>query len=127
MKNKIVTIGVLASICLGSTACTQTEQRTAGYGVSGAALGALAGGAIGGNGRAALAGATIGALGGSIVGNAVSHGYGQGQQPQAVETRRTYYVQKQRPAAAVVVRPQQHLRRYCEYKDAYGETYKAPC
>lgn len=65
---RICVIAAVAVMGLTTVACTQQEQRTAGYGVGGAALGALAGGAIGGNGRGALTGAAIGAAAGTLVG-----------------------------------------------------------
>ncbi|AQS41018.1 MAG: Hypothetical protein BHV28_02960 [Candidatus Tokpelaia hoelldobleri] len=66
---RICVIAAVAVMGLTTVACTQQEQRTAGYGVGGAALGALAGSAISGNkGHGALAGAAIGAAAGTVVG-----------------------------------------------------------
>lgn len=72
MLKKIMVFSFVSAMAVASTACTQSEQRTAGYGVGGAALGALAGGAIGGNGRGALTGAAIGAAAGTLVGVATT-------------------------------------------------------
>lgn len=113
---KIMTISIVAAMCASTAACTQTEQRTAGYGVSGAALGALAGGAISGTGRGALTGAAIGATGATLMSASANNN----------NSEKVY-----------VVRPKSHYRRYvehrvvkhkyCDYKDKYGEWYKAPC
>lgn len=72
MLKRLTTVSFIAALSVASVACTQSEQRTAGYGVGGAALGALAGGAIGGNGRGALTGAAIGAAAGTVVGVATT-------------------------------------------------------
>lgn len=71
MLKSLSTVAVAALLALSVAGCSQTEQRTAGYGVGGAALGALAGGAIGG-GRGALAGAAIGGASGVVVGAATA-------------------------------------------------------
>jgi len=69
MMKRICVIAAVAAMGLSTVACTQQEQRTAGYGVGGAALGALAGAAISGNkGHGALAGAAIGGAAGTVVG-----------------------------------------------------------
>ena len=97
-------IAVIAALGLGSTACTQTEQRTAGYGASGAALGALAGGAIRGTSRAAMGMAALGATVGGLIANVGPHGKKQqtdryGRPRDVVYKRVCYY---------------KHGRRYCE-------------
>lgn len=104
---KIMIIGMVAALCSGTAACTQTEQRTAGYGASGAALGALAGGALTGTGHGALAGAAIGATGGALVGNATN---------DRVHRREVRYSKHH-----------YSTHKYCNYQDKYGEWYKAPC
>lgn len=68
MMKRIAIIAVTAVLAMAASACTQQEQRTAGYGVGGAALGGLAGAAISGNGRGALVGAALGSVGGTFVG-----------------------------------------------------------
>ncbi|MCO4317553.1 hypothetical protein M8997_010190 [Phyllobacterium sp. 21LDTY02-6] len=72
MLKTLSTVAVAAVLAFSVAGCTTSEQRTAGYGVGGAALGALAGGAIGG-GRGALAGAAIGGASGVVVGAATSN------------------------------------------------------
>jgi hypothetical protein len=59
---------LISAIGLAASGCTTAEQRTAGYGVGGAAIGGLAGAAIGGNTRGALTGAAIGAAAGTLIG-----------------------------------------------------------
>lgn len=102
MKSRLFMSAGIALLALATTACTTAEQRTAGYGVGGAALGGLAGAAIGGNSRSALAGAAIGGVGGTLVGAANS----QNAQPTASGPS-----------------PYQ----YCNYTDPYGRPYQAPC
>lgn len=112
---KIMAISIIAAMCAGTAACTQTEQRTAGYGVSGAALGALAGGAISGTGRGAMVGAAIGATGATLMSTSANN---RSERVYVVqpENRHRHYVEHR------VVR-----HKYCDYKDKYGEWYKAPC
>lgn len=110
---KIMTIGIVAALCSASAACTQTEQRTAGYGASGAALGALAGGALTGTGRGALAGAAIGATGATLASSAANN-------------NRAYVAHTDRYRTHYVERRGVH-HRYCDYKDKNGEWFKAPC
>ncbi|MGH6861720.1 MAG: hypothetical protein ACRECY_15820 [Phyllobacterium sp.] len=76
MLKSLSTVAVAALLALSVAGCTTNEKRTAGYGVGGAALGALAGGAIGG-GRGALAGAAIGGTGGVLVGAATADNNGR--------------------------------------------------
>jgi len=59
---------LISAVGLAASGCTTAEQRTAGYGVGGAAIGGLAGAAIGGNTRGALTGAAIGAAAGTLIG-----------------------------------------------------------
>ncbi len=68
MNRYMFSLLVVAAVGFGASACTSSEQRTAGYGVGGAAIGGLAGAAIGGNTRGALTGAAIGATAGTLVG-----------------------------------------------------------
>lgn len=112
---KLMVVGMVAALCAGTAACTQTEQRTAGYGASGAALGALAGGALTGSGRGALAGAAIGATGATLMSTV------------AVNNRSedTYSYRPHRQVRYVEHRATGH--KYCNYQDKYGEWYKAPC
>lgn len=93
MLKRLSMIVMVSALGFATVACTQNEQRTAGYGVGGAALGALAGGAIKGNSKGALAGAAIGAAAGTVVGVATTRNGVQ----------------------------------YCNYRDAYGQMYQAPC
>ena len=72
MLKRISMIAMVSAFGFAMVACTPNEQRTAGYGVGGAALGALAGGAIQGHGKGALAGAAIGAAAGTVVGAATT-------------------------------------------------------
>ncbi|GAB1583281.1 glycine zipper 2TM domain-containing protein [Phyllobacterium phragmitis] len=72
MKKRLSMIVVSGLLALSTAACTTAEQRTAGYGVGGAALGGLAGAAIGGNSRGALTGAAIGAVAGTLLGASTS-------------------------------------------------------
>lgn len=102
MKSRLFISATIALMALATSACTTAEQRTAGYGVGGAALGGLAGAAIGGDTRGAMTGAAIGAVGGTLVGAANS----QNTQP-----------------AASGPSPYQ----YCNYTDPYGRPYQAPC
>lgn len=133
MKKKLMTIGIIAALAASASACTQTEQRTAGYGVGGAALGALAGGALSG-GRGALTGAALGGAAGTVIGTATTRNqsrvvYGDYDDSgrRIVQHRRVLV----RPAGAVatmkVTQTTTPTVRYCEQKDAYGETYRAPC
>ncbi|KAB0565554.1 glycine zipper 2TM domain-containing protein [Brucella pituitosa] len=68
MKALIYSALTVSVIAMASSGCTTAEQRTAGYGVGGAAIGGLAGAAIGGNTRGALTGAAIGAAAGTLIG-----------------------------------------------------------
>lgn len=54
MNRYMFSLLVVAAVGFGASACTSSEQRTAGYGVGGAAIGGLAGAAIGGNTRERL-------------------------------------------------------------------------
>ncbi|MEK1851144.1 MAG: hypothetical protein AAAC48_04500 [Phyllobacterium sp.] len=71
MLKSLSTIAVAGLLALSVAGCTTSDQRVAGYGVGGAALGALAGGAING-GKGALAGAAIGGASGALVGAATN-------------------------------------------------------
>lgn len=102
MKSRLCAVVGVVLVAFSASACTTAEQRTAGYGVGGAALGGLAGAAIGGNSRSALAGAAIGGVGGTLVGAANS----QNAQPSA---------------------PGPSPYQYCNYTDPYGRPYQAPC
>ena len=75
MLKSLLTIAVAGLLALSVAGCTTADQRVAGYGVGGAALGALAGGAING-GKGALAGAAIGGAGGALVGAATNNSSG---------------------------------------------------
>ncbi|MGN8020676.1 hypothetical protein ACTJJ7_08140 [Phyllobacterium sp. 22229] len=86
MLKSLSTVAVAALLAFSVAGCTTSEQRTAGYGVGGAALGALAGGAIGG-GRGALAGAAIGGVGGVAVGAATANNDGGGRRYCTYENR----------------------------------------
>lgn len=125
MKNKLMTIGVIAALCASASACTQTEQRTVGYGASGAALGALAGGALSGSGRGALAGAALGGAAGAVVGTAATQKHVVYAEDDGVE--RMHVRRMHRPVATVKVVQTRTPVSYCDHKDAYGEVYKAPC
>ncbi|MEK1891362.1 MAG: hypothetical protein AAAB35_28145 [Phyllobacterium sp.] len=72
MLKSLSTIAVAGLLAFSAAGCTTADQRVAGYGVGGAALGALAGGAING-GKGALAGAAIGGAGGALVGAATNN------------------------------------------------------
>ncbi|WP_412058880.1 hypothetical protein [Bartonella sp. DGB2] len=61
-------IMAVVSLGAGLAGCTPAEQQVAGYGATGAALGAIAGGAIGGTGTATLTGAAAGAVAGGALG-----------------------------------------------------------
>ena len=65
MKKAITTLTVTTIVILAMTGCTKTQE---GAGV-GAAIGALAGQAIGGNTDGTLIGAGIGAVAGGAIGN----------------------------------------------------------
>ena len=71
MLKSLSTIAVAGLLAFSVAGCTTSDQRVAGYGIGGAALGALAGGAIDG-GKGALAGAAIGGAGGALVGAATN-------------------------------------------------------
>ncbi|MEK1853813.1 MAG: hypothetical protein AAAC48_18590 [Phyllobacterium sp.] len=73
MLRKLSMVAVTGLMTLSVAACTTNERRVAGYGAGGAALGALAGGAITGSGRGALTGAAIGAGTGVVVGAATAN------------------------------------------------------
>lgn len=64
---RVLVLSVTIAMAFTAAACTQDDKRMAGYGVGGAALGALAGGAIG-KGRGALAGGAIGGAIGTYIG-----------------------------------------------------------
>ncbi len=68
MKLKVMTIGLIAAIAIGSTSCENPNQT--GGAVAGAATGALLGAAVGGRrpGAAIAVGAILGALIGSEIG-----------------------------------------------------------
>ncbi|KEC56469.1 glycine zipper domain-containing protein [Bartonella koehlerae] len=127
MLKSILKVAVISVIGLSTVACTLNEQRVARYGVGGAAIGALAGTAIGGGTpEAALAGAAVGALAGSVTGAAVNQ---QRQKKQIVVSRPemcTYRNRKgqiyQAPCAQKVQTPQ-----LCTYRDRRGIMYQAPC
>lgn len=70
MLKRISVFALVSVMGLSLAACSANEQRTAGYGTGGAALGALAGAALNKHdrGRGALAGAAIGGIGGTAVG-----------------------------------------------------------
>lgn len=103
MYKRFIKIILLFALVSSLGACTQFDQRVAGYGTGGAAFGALAGGAITGTGRGALAGAAIGAAAG------IAAGADGGEAPRY---RKTYY------------RDDSEL---CTYRDAYNRLYQAPC
>ncbi|WJW79580.1 hypothetical protein [Bartonella sp. TP] len=129
MKNKLMTIGVIAALCASASACTQTEQRTVGYGASGAALGALAGGALSGSGRGALAGAALGGAAGAVVGTAATQKhvvYAEDDGVERVHVRRMHH-HPVGSVATVKVTQTRTPASYCDHKDAYGEVYRAPC
>ncbi|PRD43910.1 hypothetical protein C5748_08650 [Phyllobacterium phragmitis] len=71
MNKRLSMIVVSGLLALSVAGCTTGDQRTAGYGVGGAALGGLAGGALGGT-RGALGGAALGGLAGVLIGSAQS-------------------------------------------------------
>lgn len=75
MLKRISVLALVSVMGLSLAACTANDQRTAGYGTGGAALGALAGAALNKHdrGRGALAGAAIGGLGGAVVGAATNN------------------------------------------------------
>ncbi|MDR6631503.1 uncharacterized protein YcfJ [Phyllobacterium sp. 1468] len=75
MLKSLSTIAVAGLLALSVAGCTTSDQRVAGYGLGGAAIGALAGGAING-GKGALAGAAIGGAGGALVGAATNNNNG---------------------------------------------------
>ncbi|WP_142415998.1 glycine zipper domain-containing protein [Bartonella massiliensis] len=123
MLKSILKVAVVSAIGFSAVACTTTDERVARYGVGGAAIGALAGTAIGGSTPgAALTGAAFGALAGTVTGEAVNQRRQQKRASQLCTYRgRRGYVY-QAPCAQRV--PVQQL---CTYRDARGVMYQAPC
>jgi len=77
MAKKLLILVSMLGFAFGAAACTSNEQRVAGYGASGAALGALTGAAVSGKGkrgRNSVRGAAIGAVAGTVVGVAQTRG-----------------------------------------------------
>jgi len=75
MIKKMSVLAVIAVFGVGTVACTSSDQRVAGYGGSGAVLGALTGAAVSGRGhrgRNAVRGAAIGAVAGTLLGVATT-------------------------------------------------------
>ncbi|WP_455476255.1 hypothetical protein [Bartonella sp. B17] len=108
MLKSILKMTAVSAIGLNLVACSVSEQRVAGYGAGGAALGALAGTAIGGSTpSAALTGAAVGAIAGTITGAAAN----QRKQPHVIV---------QHPP--VVQQPSM-----CTYRGRRGQVYQAPC
>jgi len=71
MIKKLSVLTVIAIFGISAVGCTSNEQRVAGYGGSGAVLGALTGAAVSGRGhrgRNAVRGAAIGAVAGTLLG-----------------------------------------------------------
>ncbi|UNE54039.1 glycine zipper domain-containing protein [Bartonella machadoae] len=133
MVKSILKIAVVSAIGLSTVACTTNDERVARYGVGGAAIGALAGTAIGGSTPgAALTGAAFGALAGTVTGAAVNQ---QKQQKQAAAQRvpmctyRNYRGQIYQVPCTQRVRASHttHMPKLCVYRDGKGVMYKAPC
>ncbi|WP_144752629.1 MULTISPECIES: glycine zipper domain-containing protein [Bartonella] len=123
MLKSILKVAVVSAIGFSSVACTTTDERVARYGVGGAAIGALAGTAIGGSTPgAALTGAAFGALAGTITGEAANQRRQQRQASQlcTYRSRRGYVYQA--PCAQRVP-----VRQLCTYRDARGVMHQAPC
>ncbi|MET3589226.1 outer membrane lipoprotein SlyB [Bartonella silvatica] len=124
MLKSVLKVAVVSAIGLSTVACSVSDQRVARYGVGGAAIGALAGTAIGGSTPgAALTGATFGALAGTVTGAAVNQKKRQKQNAQSLCTYRSRRGQLyQAPCSPIVQRPQ-----LCTYRDGRGIFYQAPC
>jgi len=75
MKNKVITVTLLAALALGPVGCTnmtKTEQGATSGAVGGALVGATIGAIVGGRTGAAAGaaiGGAVGGVGGAIVGN----------------------------------------------------------
>ncbi|MEL6089489.1 glycine zipper domain-containing protein [Bartonella schoenbuchensis] len=121
MLKSILTMTVVAIVGLSSVACTTTEQTVAGYGVGGAALGALAGTAISGSSSGAVPGAAIGAIAGTVTGAAAAQK--KQKTPQQVPLC-TYRDVRGQLYQAPCPQPVPQL---CTYRDARGQLYQAPC
>jgi len=67
MIKRISALAVVAALALSTAACTSNEKRYAAWGGGGAAVGALAGQAIGHDTKGTLIGAAVGAGAGSLI------------------------------------------------------------
>ncbi|WP_336276647.1 YMGG-like glycine zipper-containing protein [Bartonella sp. CB178] len=109
MLKSILKAAAVLAVGVSLAACTASEQRVARYGVGGAALGALAGTAIGeSTPNSALTGAAVGAFAGTVTGVAANQ---RKQQKDAIA--RHHILSQQLPM--------------CTYRTQWGRTYQAPC
>ncbi|WP_455481849.1 hypothetical protein V4P56_05195 [Bartonella sp. B35(2025)] len=126
MLQSILRVAVVSAIGISTVACSVSEQRVAGYGLGGAALGALAGTAlIGGAAEAALAGATVGAIAGTVTGVAAN----QKKQPNIIVQQPplcTYHGRGGQVYQAPCPQKKQ-VPKLCTYRDEKGVMYRAPC
>lgn len=113
----------ISAVGLSLIACSASQQKTAEYGLGGAALGAVAGAAVsGGDGNAARRGAAIGAVAGASVANQPPVAPGVvAQYPGAVAQYPGVSGAYQGGNAVVVHQP------LCTYQDRRGRLYQAPC
>ncbi|WP_019222858.1 DUF1269 domain-containing protein [Bartonella rattaustraliani] len=133
MLKSILKIAVVSALGLSAVACSTTDQRVARYGMGGAAIGALAGTAIGGHSAgAALTGAAFGALAGTVTGEAVNQKRQKKIEAQmaAQEAQLCTYRSRrgrvyQAPCAQRVI--QRPIQQLCTYRGQYGALYQAPC
>ncbi|WP_336287477.1 MULTISPECIES: hypothetical protein [unclassified Bartonella] len=126
MLKSILKITAVSAVGVSLVACSLDEQRVAGYGVGGAALGALAGTAVGNSPDAALTGAALGAVAGTVTGVAVNQKKQQSQiivqQPQMCTYRSRRGRVYQAPCPQTPQTPQ-----LCTYRGHAGALYQAPC
>ncbi|WP_455477943.1 hypothetical protein V3565_04095 [Bartonella sp. B10] len=126
MLQSILRVAVVSAIGISTVACSVSEQRVAGYGVGGAALGALAGTAlVGGAAQAALAGATIGAIAGTVTGVAANQ-----KEQNKVMIQQPSLCTYRGHGGKIYKAPcpqNNQMPQLCTYRDVRGALYQAPC
>ncbi len=122
MLKSILKITAVSAVSVSLVGCSVSEQRVARYGTGGAAIGALAGTAIGSTPDAALAGAAIGALTGSVAGVAANQKRQMAQQSQLCSYRSGRGRLYQAPCSQAPRAPE-----LCSYRSGRGRLYQAPC